>query len=377
MIYDYPTAFHLWAGEEAEAIARVLASNRFTMHDECAQLEMEFAAYHNMRHAIMINSGSSANLIAVAALFHLSNNPLRPGDKAVVPAIAWSTTYAPLVQHGLDLVVADVDATWNAIPLQPIEPPRLIVGASILGNPAYLPALKHSAKAFGAYLLEDNCESLGAQVGTLDNLKRAGTFGLMNTFSFFHSHQLSAIEGGMILTDDDECAQLCRLLRNHGNAGFLTPATDFADSYDFRLMGYNVRPLEMHAAIARAQLPKLEGFRQARQQNLNNFALLAEGLPIRLQQRNMPGIPSPFGISFTVESKDVRERLVSVLRGAGVDCRLPTGGSFLRHAYAGRWVSQLTPNADWIHDTGLFLGNAPYDILPLIEKAVGIMRGVL
>ena len=376
----YPTAYSLWGDEEEAAIQRVLASRRFTMHDECAQFELAFAAYNDMRHAIMVNSGSSANLLATAALFHLSNNPLRPGDKAIVPAIAWSTTYAPLVQYGLDLVVADVDATWNAsVDQRPAYygRARLVIGCSILGNPAYLSRWVGVARALEAYFIEDNCESLGAQTGVLGDLKRTGTYGLMNTFSFFHSHQLSAIEGGMILTDDDECAALCRLLRNHGNAGFASPTDDFADSYDFRLMAYNVRPLEMHAAIARAQLPKLEEMRRARQQNLNNFLLLSDGLPIQVQKRNLPGIPSPFGIAFTVADKETRARLVTALRSNGIDCRLPTGGSFLRHFYAKRWSNQSTPNADWIHDTGLFLGLAPFDILPQIRQAVDVMRAVL
>lgn len=372
MTYDYPTAFSSWDNAEYAAIERVVLSNRFTMGAETEAFEHEFAAYHKRKHCIMVNSGSSANLIATAALFHLEHAPLKRGDKAIVPAIAWSTTYSPLVQMGRDLVVADVDESWNAIFWHLPRGVGLIVGCSILGNPAYLVQMEKLAADRNYLFLNDDCESLGARIGD----RTTGSFGLMATSSFFYSHQLSAIEGGAVLTDDDECARLLRLLRNHGNAGFLKKDAPFDQSYDFQLMGYNVRPLEMHAAIACEQLKKLDGFIAARCANRNVFRAATFGLPIE-QPRWTSDTSSPFGLHFTVESSDVRAKLVTALRAASIDCRLPTGGSFRRHAYGRPWANQSTPNADRIHDTGLFLGNAPYDISDKIELAVKVMRGVL
>jgi CDP-6-deoxy-D-xylo-4-hexulose-3-dehydrase len=368
MTYDYPCAFSCWGEEEAAAIDRVRASGKWTMAagDECHQFEAEFAAYHGMRHGIMVNSGSSANLVAVAALFHKAENPLQRGDKAVVPALAWATTYAPLVQHGLDLVVADVDASWNAPALR--HNARLVVGCSVLGNPGHLASWQAGAE----YFIEDNCESLGASLG---DGRLCGTFGLMSTFSFFHSHQLSAIEGGMILTNDDEMARLCRLLRNHGNSGFLDKPDDFDATYDFVLMGYNVRPLELHAAIARAQLPKLKKFQHARCENLAHFRHAIGRAPVIMPRLN--GSINPFGVHFQVDTKETRARLAKSLRANAIDCRLPAGGSFLRHKYGEPWRGQKTPNADRIHDTGLFLGNAPFDIRDKVERAAEIIRSVL
>lgn len=375
----YPTAFSSWGEEEKAAIARVLESNRFTMGSEVEAFESEFAEYHGMKHAIMVNSGSSANLIAVAALFHLKENPLKRGDKAVVPALAWSTTYAPLIQHGLDLTLIDADDTWNAADDKNLSrnvlTSKLIVGCSILGNPGYLEKWRAMARGLGAFYIEDNCESLGAWTGPYGKRKFCGTLGLMNTFSFFYSHQLSAVEGGMILTNDDECAHLCRLLRNHGNAGFVTKTTDFDESYDFQVFGYNVRPVEMHAAIAREQLKKLEGFRRQREQNRNNFELLTGGLPIRMQRR-VP-VPSPFGMAFIVENKTQRAKLVTAFRANGIDCRLPTGGSFRCHKYGEQWANSITPVTDHIHSCGLFLGNAPVALDAEIEFAVKVMRDTL
>lgn len=370
---NYPTGFCGWGRNEHSAIARVIISNRFTMGSEVRIFEAEFATYHGRRHGIMVNSGSSANLIAVAALFNKSKDPLRPGDLAAVPALAWSTTYAPLVQHGMDLRLDDCDATWNAVPL-PL-PAQLGVACSVLGNPGYLHTYNKWREAGTyRYVIEDNCESIGAACPRSDRL--AGTFGDLSTFSFFWSHQLSAIEGGMVLTDDDELADLCRMLRAHGWTRDTGAPESFEAEYDFRLMGYNVRPLEMHAAIAREQLRELTGGAEARAANLRHFAEMTRDLPITIQQQR--GTPNPFGIAFTVDfAPYIRTKLAGALRANGVDCRLPTGGSFRRHPYAARWSNQATPNADKVHDTGMFLGNAPFEIFGLIDHAVSIIRETL
>jgi CDP-6-deoxy-D-xylo-4-hexulose-3-dehydrase len=240
----------------------------------------------------------------------------------------------------------------------------------VLGNPSYA---KQWAKLItpGTYLIEDACESFGA----IDSEgKLCGTRGTLSTFSFFYSHQISGIEGGCVLTDDDELADLCRMIRAHGWTRDIKKPERFEDEYDFQIAGaMNMRPLEMHAAVAREQLKKAKQFQQARIENYMRFVTLCAGLPIRFQTSN--GILNPFGMAFTMESWEERARLVAVLRANGIDCRLPTGGSFRMHKYAPAYcVNQDTPNADAIHRTGLFLGNAPYKIDDKIEKAVRVMR---
>jgi CDP-6-deoxy-D-xylo-4-hexulose-3-dehydrase len=229
-------------------------------------------------------------------------------------------------------------------------------------------------------MIEDNCESLGACPNT-DNVHKSrlcGTFGLMNSFSFFHSHQISAIEGGMILTDDAECAKVCRMLRAHGWTRDIEKANSFDKEYDFRIFGYNVRPLEMHAAIAREQLKKLPKFIEARRNNQMAFFKLTEHLPIDYQMMWRESYAAPFGFCFTVESNAKRAQLARYLRQEGIDCRLPTGGSFTQHDYGSDWRDQKTPNADLIHRTGMFLGCAPYDMnADKLERIAGtIERGL-
>lgn len=373
MTYDHPTAFWSWGDEEHEAMARVMASGQFTAAHEVKAFEAEFAAFHGRKHAIMVNSGSSANLVAVAALFHKRKNPLKAGDRAIVPAIAWNTTYAPLIQLGLDLVVADVDDTWNARPFnwESMEGLRLVMGVPILGNPAYSKDWRR-VLAYDAYYIEDACESLGAKD---THGKFCGAFGDMATYSFFISHQMAAIEGGMVLTDDEELATLCRMLRAHGWTRDIRKPERFEDEYDFVLPGYNVRPMELHAAIAREQLKKLPAFTQARRLNYAHFAELVEGLPIIMARPN--GQMNPFGLHFEMRHAWQRPMVVQALRANGIDCRLPTGGSFTKHPYGARWANQATPRADQIHERGLFIGNAPWPILEKIEKAVQVIKDAL
>jgi CDP-6-deoxy-D-xylo-4-hexulose-3-dehydrase len=376
MTWDHPTAFSLWGEEEQEAVRRVVASGQFTMGPEVAAFEREFADFHGREHGIMVNSGSSANLVAVASLFCKSVRPLRRDDDnwkgrhALVPALAWSTTYAPLVQHGLKLRLADCDETWNA-PVDERAFPCVAMICSVLGNPCYGDQWQRAAIACGSYLIEDNCESFAA-VGP--DGKLCGTHGALSTFSFFWSHQISAIEGGMILTDNDDLADQCRKLRAHGWTRDVAPAKCFDDEYDFEVMGYNVRPLEMHAAVAREQLKKSDGFQKARLANYRHFYDHAHGLPIKFPAWR--GTPNPFGLHFLCDRAGDRADLVAALRANGIDCRLPTGGSLRLHRYGAPYANQQTPTADEIHRRGLFLGNAPFDISGKIEKAAKVMRAV-
>lgn len=367
----FPTAFSSWDACEYSAIQRVIASDRFTMGEEVEAFESEFAAYHRMKYCIAVNSGSSANLLMVAALFAKKNQPLKRGDTVLVPALAWATTYAPCIQYGLRLKLMDCDNTWCS-DLPDVTGSQLVIGCSILGNPAPLNFLKVAIESHDGYFIEDNCESLGAWFGN----DRCGTFGLMNSFSFFHSHQISAVEMGAILTNDAECNKLCRILRAHGWTRDVEPPTGFDESYRFTHFGYNVRPLEMHAAIAREQLKKLKGFIAARQKNLTLFRELTKDLPIvHPYIRTLD--PSPFGLPFTVSDPETRLKLVAGLREASVDCRPPTGGSFTKHVYGRPWANQPTPKADKIHECGIFLGNAPFPIEEQIGRAVEVMTRVL
>ena len=303
---------------------------------------------------------------------------LQTGDKVAVPALAWSTTYAPLIQHGLDLILLDADNSWCAardadwIMSHKSKPPKLIITCGILGNPAHGRFWHGVAKNCGAVLMDDCCESVGAVEpdGTL-----CGTRGLANTFSFYFSHQLSAVEGGMILTNDEDFAIACRRIRNHGWTRGTKIAQSFGDEFEFTMAGYNVRPLELHSAIARVQLRKLKDRIYERQMNDNYFCHIADTVPIVLPKATEER--SPFCLHFEVSDRETRQCLANALRANGIDCRPPIAGSFGRQPYGARWADQRTPVADRIHDTGMAIGCAPFPIPHLIDKAVKVMREVL
>ncbi len=380
MFYDLAST--TWGEEERAAIRRVCQSDRYTMGEEVRGFEEAFAAKFGITHAVMVNSGSSANLVAVAALFYKRDRPLRRGDEVIVPAISWATTYHPLQQYGLRLRFVDVDLhtlNLDASQLEAALTPRtrMVVAVSILGNPAPLNTIRGFCDAHGLYFFEDNCESMGASL----NGKLCGTFGDVNTFSTFYSHHISTMEGGLLLTNDREIADLARAIRNHGWARDLAADSPintgrqddpFFEAYRFMLPGYNVRPLEICGAVGREQLKKLDSMIEIRRRNARLFVQLFEADDRFIIQREN-GCSSWF--SFTlVLNPDLeldRARIMARLRAADIGFRMITGGCFLRHE-AIRYFDYDTAgpivNANVAHDRGFFVGNHPCDLTPQIHR---------
>jgi CDP-4-dehydro-6-deoxyglucose reductase, E1 len=377
----YELASSTWGEEEKAAVENVLASGRYTMGEQVKAFEGEFAAYFGVAHGIMVNSGSSANLVAVAALAHKADRPLRRGDEVIVPAVSWATTYHPLQQYGLKLRFVDVELDTLNIDVSKLEAAltprtRAVVPVSILGNPAALDVVRAFADAHGLYVLEDNCESMDAEL----NGRKTGAFGDLNTFSFFFSHHISTMEGGMILTDDRELADLCRCLRAHGWTRDLpadTPlyqrrSSDHFEAYRFILPGYNVRPLEMEAAVGREQLKKLPGFTAARRRNLARFQeLFAGDERFVIQRENGKSSSFCFTIILDPAHDHDREKVFAALKEADIGFRIITGGCFLRHdvlKYYDYDIVGGVDNAYVAHDRGFFVGNHPFDLTAQIER---------
>ena len=213
----YNLASDSWGDDEITAINDVMKSNQYTMGPKVKKFEKEFANYFKSDYAIMVNSGSSANLLMIASLFYSKNYDLRKGDEVIVPAVSWSTTYYPVNQYGLKLVFVDVDKNTLNIDtkevIKAINPKtKLIFAVNLLGNPCDLEDLKSICKKNNIILIEDNCESLGAKYHDV----YTGTYGVMGSCSFFFSHHMQTMEGGMILTNDKNLYELCVSLRAHG-----------------------------------------------------------------------------------------------------------------------------------------------------------------
>ena len=385
----YPLAADTMGGEERDAIKRVVDSGYYTIGPKVGEFERNFADYHGLKHAVMVNSGSSANLIATASLFFRRDKPLQRSDEVIVPAIAWATTYHPLQQYGLKMKIVDVDLhtlNMNIADLEAALSPatKMIVAVSILGNPANLPEIKAFADKHGLYLMEDNCESLDAEVGG----QKTGTFGIVNTSSFFFSHHISTIEGGMVITNDTEADHLLRALRAHGwtrdlpegSEVFKKSGSDFFEAYRFIIPGYNVRSTEINAAIGIEQLKKLPAMTAARRKNLALFQELFSGDErFIIQQENGVSSSFCFPIILNPVRQPDRAKIMSAMDRAGISYRIVTAGNVLRHDvikyYDYEAVGEVA-NADIVHEFGFFVGNQPFDLTPQLRRLREVLDGV-
>ena len=382
----YPLASSSWGTEEVAAMHRVIDAGRLTMGPHVAAFEAEFARRFGVRHAVMVGSGSAANLVGVAALAYRKQRPLCAGDEVIVPAISWATTYYPLQQYGLRLRFVDVELDTINIDVSQLERAltprtRMVVAVSILGNPCALDVLRRFCDEHDLILFEDNCESLGAE---LDG-RPCGTFGDIGTFSFFFSHHISTMEGGMIVTDDTELAHLARSMRAHGwtrdlpaGSGVYEPRDDdFFEAYRFILPGYNARPLELSGAIGLEQLKKMDALVDIRRRNATLFVeLFANDERFIIQRENGRSSWFAFTIVLNPAVPLDRARILAALKQAGIEYRIVTGGNFLRHDVIRFFnydcVGPIV-HANTVHDRGFFVGNHPYDLTPQLH----VLRDVL
>jgi CDP-6-deoxy-D-xylo-4-hexulose-3-dehydrase len=383
MSFKYPLATATWDAAEYQALQDVITSGMFTMGPKVAQFERDFAGYIGSKYAVMVNSGSSANLLMVAALFYTNSAHLKlnPGDEVIVPAVSWSTTYYPLYQYGLKLKFVDVDLSTLNYDLEQLDAAissqtRLVVAVNLLGNPNEFSQIKKIIGDRDIVLIEDNCESLGAEFDG----KKAGTFGVMGTFSTFFSHHISTMEGGLVVTDDEELYHILLSLRAHGwtrnlpkeNLVCGTKGDDpFEESFRFVLPGYNVRPLEMSGALGIEQVKKLPHLIAERRKNgllLQNA--LSDHSDLMIQSEI--GKSSWFGFSLVIKlgSSWTRKELVQKLSTLGFECRPIVTGNFAKNEVVKYFDSEVhgqLKNAEHIDQNGLFIGNHHYSIASAIE----------
>ena len=370
MTNSYPLATSTWDEKELEAIQSVINRDMFTMGESVASFEKDFCKFVDSKYAVMVSSGSTANLIATAALFYTKNPKLKRGDEVIVPAVSWSTTYYPLYQYGLKLKFVDIDLETLNYDLDALkeaitENTKMIMVVNLLGNPNDFDCINEIIKDKDIIILEDNCESMGAEYKG----KQAGTFGIMGTFSTFFSHHMATMEGGFVVTDDEELYHILLSLRAHGWTRNLpkenkvcTKSDDwFTESFRFVLPGYNVRPVEMSGAIGIEQLKKLPNFLAKRRENAKLFVELFSNHPDFIIQKDVCN-SSWFGFSLIIKptSKLKREDVVKKLMDAKIDCRPIVTGNFTRNdvmKYFDYEIHGELKNADYLHDNGLFVGN--------------------
>lgn len=370
-----------WDKSELEAICSVIASDRYTMGEKVSEYEKHFAQYIGSKYAVMSNSGSSANLLMVASLFYHSRYKLKPGDEVIVPSVSWGTTYFPLQQYGLKVKFVDIDLYTLNIDVKSLETAispntKALLAVNLLGNPNNFDELLEFCQAHSLLLLEDNCESMGAEF----NDKKAGTFGLMGSFSSFFSHHISTMEGGITVTDDEELYHILLSLRAHGwtrnlpSENKICELSDnkFFESFRFILPGYNLRPLEMSGALGVEQLKKLPSLISARRQNAEFFVKTFSKSDKFLIQKET-GKSSWFGFSLILagSSQGKRSELQSILDQIKVEYRPIVTGNFTKSEvlkYFDYEIVGSLPNSSYLDENGLFIGNHHFNITPQLAE---------
>jgi CDP-6-deoxy-D-xylo-4-hexulose-3-dehydrase len=351
-----------------------------------AQFEKEFAGFFGRRFSLLVNSGSSANLVALAALTSpkLGERRLRPGDEVITVAAGFPTTVNPIIQHGLVPVFVDIDVpTYNIdvrqLDLARSQRTRAVVLAHTLGNPFDLAAVKSFTERHGLWLIEDCCDA----VGSTYNGKLVGTFGDLATTSFYPAHHITMGEGGAVLGDVPLLKTLVESFREWGRDCWCDPGKEntcgkrfdwslgqlphgYDHKYTYSHIGYNLKATDMQASVGVAQLKKLPGFIAARK---HNYARLRAGLQdlaefFVLPEATPNSDPSWFGFPLMVrpDAPFSRADLIRFLEGRKIATRALFGGNLVRQpAYSDvqyRTIGNL-PNSDLVMNHLFWIGVYP------------------
>lgn len=359
--------------DEIMAGLEPMLTTHVTMGPKVKQFERDYADAFGWKHGVMVNSGSSANLLAIAALANKeTENALQPGDEVIVPALSWSTTVWPLIQLGLVPVVVDVDPKTLNIDPNEVEKAigpktRAVMIVPVYGNPCDMDAIVDICKRKNLTLIEDCCESMGA---TYDGTP-VGRFGRVATFSTYFSHHISTMEGGLCLTDDFGLAENMRILRAHGWVRETENPDVWYDRYPeisprflFVNLGYNLRATETQGAMGSVQLPKLDGFIESRRASANAYrAALDEFSDVFDFQVETPkGKHTWFGFPMTVKPNAPFKvtDIMAALKAKNIETRPIICGNIARQPAMALYehrVSGDLKNASMIMDTAFSFGN--------------------
>lgn len=349
-------------------------TNRFSMGQECSKFEKNFSNFTDTQHGLLFNSGGSANLALIQALLNLGR--LKPGDKVGCSALTWSTNIMPLIQLGLEPVPIDCNpSTLNTMSTDmKVHPDLKKLKAFFITNALGLAGDLHQIKALckenNIILIEDNCEALGTE---LDG-KKTGTFGIAGTHSFFVAHHMSTIEGGMIVTNDSELANMLIMVRANGWDRNLKPseqnklrkeyniAGEFEAKYTFYDLAYNVRPTEITGFLGNWQMQYLkdninrreEVFKTLCDASSNNKELKC------LDYSHLSKI-SAFAFPILCKTNKFREKYFRKFAGEGVEIRPMIAGNMQNQPFFNKYVKKhyKLQGADFLHNCSFYCGNYP------------------
>lgn len=361
----------------------VLDSKQITMASKTRKFEEIFAKKMGVKYALMVNSGSSANLLAIFAAGNpLRQNRLKPGDEVIIPVLCWSTSLWPLVQFGLKPVFIDIDPkTLNVNEdelIKKITPKtKCIFLINVHGNSCNLFKVKRIATKKKIILIEDSCESLGSKLKD----KYLGTFGDFGTFSFFYSHQITSGEGGMIVCHNDKDYEILFALRSHGWLGGTRFYTRRLKSYNhyakkypsldpryiFVNSGFNLRPTDIQAAIGMSQLERLEKFKRVRIENRKKIIQSLKKNSKWNNQFQFIDVPKKVSPSYMVlpimlNSKFKKKKIefINYIESKGLQTRPIISGNFTNQPssklYKLNYSKKKFPGSDKVQNLGFVIG---------------------
>jgi len=361
--------------ESKDALADFIRSaERLSMGEQCRRFEEAFAAVQGRQNAVLVNSGSSANLLLLQSLKNTGR--LKTGDKVGFSALTWSTNVMPIIQMGFEPVPIDckrntlnVSSRTLLDRLNEVSLHAFFV-TNALGFAGDLGEIRRFCAEREIMLIEDNCEALGTELPE----GKTGNFGVAASFSFFVAHHLSTIEGGMLVTDDPELAIMFRIARTNGWDRNLSPAdqvrlrkehevsSELYAKYTFYDLGFNVRPTEITGFLGLRQLALLEENIAVRLRNYHEIERVVASNPafIPIDHSHIKSV-SPFAMPFICKNQELFRQYTTAFAGAGIEIRPMIAGNIQLQPFYRKYVASTyaLPNTDFIHNCGFYCGNYP------------------
>ena len=373
--YFYPLVDNPFSDDDIAEGIKVLKSKQLTISKKTINFEKDFSSSLKSKHSLMVNSGSSANLLALQCLINpYRKNRLKKGDEVIIPTLCWSTSLWPIIQSNLKPVFVDINPLTLNIDEKEIEKKinkktKAILLVHVLGNSCDMEQIMRIKKKYNLILIEDTCESLGSKYKN----KFLGTFGEFSSFSFYSSHQISSGEGGMICCKDRIDYNIIKSLRSHGwsrGTSFENIIYKKNKKLDKRFIffnsGYNLRPTEVSAAIGHNQFKRLDKFIKIRNINrkkiisnvLKNY-ILNKKMDFYYENKNV--LPSWFGLSIKILAKEkkYKDKVIKNLEKNGIETRPIISGNFADQPAAKKYKltnKQKFPNTDLVYENSFFIG---------------------
>ena len=357
-----------------QLIKFIQEARRLSMDEQCLRFEEEFASFQGSRDAVFFNSGSSANLAMIQVLKNLGW--IKDRDLVGFSALTWATNVMPIIQLGLVPVPVDCDPTTLNVMAHTLKEClkhndlKMLFITNALGFCGDLDKIRDICAEKNILLIEDNCEALGTELPA----GRTGSFGPMASFSFFVAHHMSTVEGGMVTTDNDELAEMLRIVRANGWDRNLTAGqqrkwrknhqvmSEFEAKYTFYDLGFNLRPTEITAFLGRNQLRYLKENIKVRQDNYTDLDEIVKKNPdlISLNREHIKKLSS-FAFPILCRTPALKEIYLDQFAGGGVEIRPMIAGNIQRQPFFRKHVREeyALPGADQIHDCGFYCGNYP------------------